>query len=86
MQVSVFSPDGVCRYGEGEKSEDALFSEAGKGVDLMNVLWYIAVCGAFFGGSMLIEKNREVKELKRELERIPEEQKITRRNFRSFTV
>ena len=52
----------------------------------MNVLWYIAVCGAFFGGSMLIEKNREVKELKQALERIPEEQKITHRNFRSFTL
>ena len=53
---------------------------------ITGILCYVAVCGAFFGGSMLIEKNREVKELRRELERLPEEQKITHRNFRSFTL
>lgn len=53
---------------------------------MTGILCYVAVCGAFFGGSMLIEKNREVKELKRALERLPEEQKITHRNFRSFTL
>ena len=52
----------------------------------MNVLCYLAVCGAFFGGSLLLEKNREVKELKKQLQALPEEQKITHRNFRSITL
>ena len=70
-----------------EKKHGGFYAEEKELIFMMTgIICYVAVCGAFFGGSMLIEKNREVKELRQALERLPEEQRITHRNFRSFTL
>lgn len=52
----------------------------------MNVLWYISACCVFFGGTLLYEKQQEVRALKKALEEQPREQEVIHRNFRSFTV
>lgn len=51
----------------------------------MSILWYLGVCGAFFGGSFLLHQRSEVRSLKNKLEQTRAPQKIER-NFRCHTV
>lgn len=51
----------------------------------MSILWYLGVCGAFFGGSFLLHQHSEMQALKKELKRAEQPLKIER-NFRWHTV
>ena len=51
----------------------------------MSILWYLGVCGAFFGGSFLLHQRNEVRALKTKLERAEQPTPIERK-FRCHTV
>lgn len=51
----------------------------------MSIIWYLGVCGVFFGGSMLLHQRSEMRALKKELEQAQQPQPIERK-FRCHTI
>lgn len=51
----------------------------------MSILWYLGVCGAFFGGSFLLHQRSEIQALRKKAEPAEQPLKIER-NFRWHTV